>query len=266
MTVLPSRIHNYLRASRTLARGGATPGSIALFPVRRRLRHPRNQITLRNGATLSSPPDEPLLGLFEEVWVDRCYDVGDLPDGAIVDIGGHVGVFAVWAASRYPRARILALEPSSPMCRALRENVAVNRLGNVTVIQAACAGRSGEAVLYSRGVHAMNSLYSRDNYGSTFRPIEHASLITLDEVFQRFAVDRCVLLKLDCEGAEYEILFGAAAETLGRIDRIVMEYHVGLNEHVPEGLEQFLAARGFEVWRSPLLDEEGGYLHATRRR
>ena len=269
MIHLRGRIHNYLRAIRTLARGGATAGSIALFPVRRRLRRPRNQITLRNGATLTSPADEPLLSLFEEIWVNRCYAPEDLPaaaGGTIVDIGGHVGVFAIWAASRYPRARIVALEPCSLMCRALEENVAASRLSNVSVIHAACGGRSGEAVLYSRGVHAMNSLYSHDNYGSVFRPVERANLMTLDDVFRRFAVDRCPLLKLDCEGAEYEILFGASEETLARIDRIAMEYHVGLTEHAPEALGRFLSEWGFAVQRSPLLDEDGGYLHATRRR
>jgi len=252
---LGRRAGNYLRSSGMLARAGATLPSILLFPVRRRLRHPRNQIALRNGASLVSPPDEPLLGLIQEIWLDQCY-ADESPDstsgGVVVDIGAHVGVFTAWAATQYKGCRVVALEPSSRMCAALRENVAASRLRDVTVVQAACGARAGEATLYARGAEGMNSLHRKD--------------MTLDEVFHRFAIERCALLKLDCEGAEYDILFNAADVTLGRVERIAMEYHVGLAPGSPEGLRDFLDVRGFSVRYSPLADEEGGYLHAVRRR
>jgi FkbM family methyltransferase len=266
---LSRRAGDYLRASRMLARAGATLPSILLFPVRRRLTHPRSQIVLRSGASLVAPVDEPLLGLIQEIWVDRCYAV-DEPDtasgGVIVDIGAHVGVFTAWAATQYKGLRVVALEPSSRMCAALRENVAASRLNDVTIVQAACGAGAGEAALYSRGAEGMNSLYQKDNYGSAFRALETVQVVTLDEVFRRFAIERCALLKLDCEGAEYDILFNAADVTLARVERIAMEYHVGLAPGSPEALRDFLDGRGFTVRYSPLADEEGGYLHAVRRR
>ena len=269
MSGLYRRAGNYLQASRMLARAGATLPSILLFPVRRRLRHPRNQIALRSGASLVAPVDEPLLGLIQEIWLDGCYAAED-PDtmsgGVIVDIGAHVGVFTAWAATQYKGLRVVALEPSSRMCAALRENVAASRLHGVTIVQAACGARAGEATLYSRGAEGMNSLYQKDNYGSAFRSLETVRVMTLDEVFRRFAIECCALLKLDCEGAEYDILFNAADVTLDRVERITMEYHVGLAPGSPEALRDFLDGRGFTVRYSPLADEEGGYLHAVRRR
>lgn len=266
---LARRARNFLRASRMLARVGATLPSILLFPVRRRLGHPRSQIVFRSGVSLAAPVDEPLLGLIQEIWADRCYAVGE-PDapagGVIVDIGAHVGVFTAWAATHYKGLRVVALEPSSRMCAALRENVAASRLHDVTAVQAACGARAGQATLYSRGAEGMNSLYKTDNYGSAFRSLETVQVVTLDEVFSRFAIERCALLKLDCEGAEYDILFNAAGGTLARIDRIAMEYHVGLAPGCPQALQDFLEGRGFTVRYSPLADEEGGYLHAVRRR
>jgi FkbM family methyltransferase len=266
---LGRRAGGYLRSSGMLARAGATLPSILLFPVRRRLRHPRNQIALRNGALLVSPPDEPLLGLIQEIWLDRCY-ADESPDrtssGVIVDIGAHVGVFTAWAATQYKGCRVVALEPSSRMCAALRENVAASRLRDVTVVQAACGARAGEATLYARGAEGMNSLYPKDNYGSAFQSLETVRVMTLDDVFHRFAIERCALLKLDCEGAEYDILFNAADVTLDRVERIAMEYHVGLAPGGPKALRDFLDVRGFSVRYSPLADEEGGYLHAVRRR
>jgi len=240
---------------------------LVLFPLRRRGFQPRCQLDLKDGVSLTAPVDEPLLPMFRDIWMDRCYAPRDgrpLPSGTIIDVGANVGVFALWAATHYPGARILAVEPSPRSCRFLRENIARSRLDNVMVLQGACGGEPGDAVLYTRGPEAMNSLYARDNYGSHFRPLASTTVFTLDDLFAQFNIHTCSLLKLDCEGAEYEILFNAKAETLRRIESIAMEYHVGLNEHSGEELEEFLRAHNFDVKRLPLYDPEGGYLYAVR--
>ena len=100
--------------------------------------------------------------------------------------------------------------------------------------------------------------------GSAFREVARPAVTTLDELLRRLGVARCDLLKLDCEGAEYEILYGASEETLRAIDAITAEYHVGLNEHTVAELVRFLESRGFIVTSTPLLDPEGGYLYAQR--
>jgi FkbM family methyltransferase len=212
--------------------------------------------------------DERLLDLFGEVWISRCYTPAcfDVAAGdTVVDIGANVGVFTLWAASRDPHVRVIALEPSLRICDFLRRNVCANGLDNVTVIQAAAGGQKGEAILYSRGPEAWNTLYCRDNFGSMFRPLARTEVVTLDDLFDRFAVWKCSLLKLDCEGAEYEVLLNARPETLNRIGNIAMEYHVGLNEHSPEELVAFLESHGFAVECLPLIDQECGYLYARRR-
>lgn len=252
-----------------LLRAGATLPSILLFPLRRRLKHARNQIDLRSGASLVAPLDEPLLELIREIWVNRCYaaeESGTASEGVIVDIGAHIGVFTAWAAQKYKGLRIIALEPSSRMCAALRRNVAASGLRDVTILQVACGAHVEKATLYSRAYEAMNSLYATDSNGSEFSPLETVQVITLDEVFRRFSIERCALLKLDCEGAEYEILLNAADDTLARIDRIALEYHVSLAPGSPGALADFLTARGFTVRWSPGMDEETRYLHAARQR
>ncbi len=70
---------------------------------------------------------------------------------------------------------------------------------------------------------------------------------------------RVRLLKLDCEGAEWPILF--TTRTLDRIDAICGEYHLGEYPepfHVPgypafttEALERFLGKHGFRVVIEP---------------
>jgi FkbM family methyltransferase len=262
------RFGNRVKVASLLAGAGATSSSILLFPIRRRLRHPRCEINLRNGISIVSPPNEPLVSLVHEVWARRCYapaTVEAIPGATIIDVGAHAGVFALWAASTFPALRVIAVEPSAEMYRFLCLNIERNKLGNVSSLQAAVGGQRREAVLYHRGAAALNSLYTQDNYGSQFRPLERTQVVLLDDLFERFQVQSCPLLKLDCEGAEYEILFNTREETLQRIRQVAMEYHVGLNPHTPEEMMDFLASQGFKVVRLPLEDEEGGYLYATRQ-
>ena len=67
MNRLTHRIGSYIKTSGTLVRPGVTFSSLLLFPIKRRLSHPHNQIDLKNGISIISPPDEPLLTMFEEI-------------------------------------------------------------------------------------------------------------------------------------------------------------------------------------------------------
>jgi hypothetical protein len=52
--------------------------------------------------------------------------------------------------------------------------------------------------------------------------------ITLDSIFARHRIEKCKLLKIDCEGSEYEILLGARC--LDRVEYLAGEFHI--NEHL----------------------------------
>jgi FkbM family methyltransferase len=58
-------------------------------------------------------------------------------------------------------------------------------------------------------------------------------------------VDGCDLLKIDCEGAEFEILAGASDEALRRARRVVVEFHRTVGD--PNVLLERLAAAGFSA-------------------
>jgi len=266
MSSIVQRIKIRFEITRNLWRHGVRGGSIALYPIVRRLKG-RNELSFRNGFRLRSPREEPLLSLFHEVWVDRHYTIpgyvissGD----TVIDIGANVGTFTLWTANAAPGVRIIAVEPFAPTIEFLRKNLAESKVKNVTVIEACCGGNSGEAQLRLRGPAASHTIYRKDVYGSELPVIAQCRMITLDQLFSDHGVQRCDLLKLDCEGAEYEILFSASQDTLDRVQRIVMEYHTGMNEHTPEALAAELRRLGFEVQLLPLVDEEAGYLTATR--
>ena len=69
---------------------------------------------------------------------------------------------------------------------------------------------------------------------------------TLERIFLDNHVENCQLLKLDCEGAEYEILFDTSREILNRIQNISMEYHQ-VPEYTISDLTKYLKDIGFDV-------------------
>lgn len=266
MTALRTRVSGNFFTLATLLRNGVRFWSVLLYPFRRHL-HRDNRLTLRSGISITAANSEPLLHLFRETWVEGRYSIPNLSigkGGVIMDVGAHVGTFTIWAATKNPSARVIAAEPSPETLKYLRSNIEVNRLSNVTVVEAACGGSEGAVDLFSRGPLACNTVYRSDNYGSSFAAAGRVAMVTLDRLFSDFAVQHCDLLKLDCEGAEYEILYSAARNTLDRIEAIAMEYHTGMNEHDPRRLAEYLQQIGFNVDIKAPLDEEGGYLIATR--
>jgi hypothetical protein len=70
-------------------------------------------------------------------------------------------------------------------------------------------------------------------------------------------------LKLDCEGAEYEILMGAPAAVLERVDAVILECHRREGLSV-EDLVRHLAAAGFDVRAEPAGDGVHHYVSARR--
>jgi FkbM family methyltransferase len=257
---------------RTLRQARIRYRSICLYPIRRRGRNARCEVELEKGLSLVSGPDEPLINLIKEVFVDDCYRLAELqlrPGEVIVDIGANVGTFALAAARTFPQASIICVEPEASAHARLEHNVRHNGLSQIRMVHAACGGASGEQVLYARQLQmnapaALSTLYTTDNYGSRFAPIATVPVVSLDRLFSTYNIAACGLLKLDCEGSEYEILLNADLDVLYKIRRLAMEYHVGLTDHTPDELVNWLDGCGFAVERQPLLDEEGGYLYARR--
>ncbi len=77
------------------------------------------------------------------------------------------------------------------------------------------------------------------------------------DIFDTHHLETCDLLKLDCEGAEFEILYGAPASCLARINEIRLEYQVDPRKsgYDTDSLLAFMEEHGFAVTK---LDVEAG--------
>jgi FkbM family methyltransferase len=74
----------------------------------------------------------------------------------------------------------------------------------------------------------------------TARAADMIPSATLDTVFDALGLESCKLLKIDCEGSEYEILL--TTRSLERVEYLSGEFHFNdlllAQGHTPEGLRQ----------------------------
>ena len=90
--------------------------------------------------------------------------------------------------------------------------------------------------------------------------------ITLDQVLEQLSIPHFDYIKMDCEGAEYEILFNASPSTLQKIRHICLEYHDEVTRYSHDDLVRFFETSGFKVTRIPNpAHREWGLMYARRQ-
>lgn len=185
------------------------------------------------------------------------------PWRTVIDIGANIGTFAVLAARAAPGARVLCVEPAPDTAALLRRNVTMNGVeGRVVVDECAVAAVPGRASLVLSTQSSMRRLGTQGPAGDRTISVE---AVTLEEVFDRHAVDRCDFLKIDCEGAEFDLLRACPSSVLDRVDRIALEFHEWRLGDTAVELDRLLSSQGFHVERvHDTVDPDVGYLFADR--
>lgn len=141
----------------------------------------------------------------------------------LVDIGANKGLFSVFFGSQLKNFRMYSFEPHPHTFELLQKNIKHNHLEkNIKTFQK-CV--SGEPVASQTFFVARESFdYSMFNEYGTEEEVTVEN-ITLQEIMDQNDLEEIDLLKLNCEGAEYEILMKTPLEYLDRIAEIRMEYH-----------------------------------------
>lgn len=225
----------------------------------------------RNGLVLHSPPQVNLDFLFQEVWLEEIYSPPGFEiekDDTVIDIGANIGVFAAYAATFASNVNVIAFEPFPENAEWLRKNINDNNLSNVQVFEQAVTGVNEKRKLEISSSWVEHSLNGAiDEAGNTagktgqFLSIQCRSF---NDVMKN--VEKCDLLKIDCEGSEYEIFYHSSTETLNKIKRIVGEFHPR-DKHKNNGraLREFLESKNFDVCRFEIFSNETGVFCAKKR-
>ena len=170
-------------------------------------------------------------------------------DGVIVDVGANVGVTTITAAKIHPTLQIVSFEPVPTTYFLLYYNILLNEIpilnpnqlklggrAGVLPIHAALAGRDSESKVVRWSVQAsnmavVNSLQESDRLGKSFLRSIVRSISLEKYLSSHGGVDKCVrLLKMDCEGCEFETIpmMASFIRDRKRVRRFSAEVHQSL--------------------------------------
>ena len=165
----------------------------------------------------------------KEVLVDQEYAfladyLSGLSSPVILDVGAHIGTFALWVYSVVPNARIISAEADPRTWGVLQRNVAATSLkfAGWTAIHAAAHATDGETILLSEDGPSMSHRVSAE--GTLAVPS-----ISLEALLEKAAPGGGLadLVKIDIEGSE-EALLCVRPNLLKRVKALVIELHPGL--------------------------------------
>ena len=157
------------------------------------------------------------LDVLSEIGLDRIYaPAAEIPARTIVDLGANVGLATLFLLASHPEARVLAVEADPYLVARLRRNVSGLP---VTVVHAAACASDGERDLFRSDMHAWGN--SLDRLGDVQEAVR-VPAATISTLIDQAGFERVDLLKLDIEGAEWEIFDRGVPP---RIDVIIGEAH-----------------------------------------
>jgi FkbM family methyltransferase len=171
------------------------------------------------------------------------------PGSVFIDLGANEGYFSVIASQIVgPKGRVIAVEPQRRLQTVLQANFEANNCRNIEVLRVAVCASSGtvQMQMTSERNTGSTSLYRTTKYP---QKEEEVAGLTLSELLKQAETDRCDLMKVDIEGAEYDALTGGkdVLET-GAISNIVLEYHDSILERrgvSRRQLHEWILSRGY---------------------
>ncbi len=209
--------------------------------------------------------------IFGETYAE---DIDRVPvDGVVLDIGANIGMFTFRVKRYRPNATVLAFEPMPRTLEALRNNIELHELSNITVYPLALGSEEAsetEFTFYPQAPANSTRYPERKNYGTPLLDTSttvRVSVTTAASVLaQHPELTTIDLVKIDVEGAEAEVLAGLCDADWAKVRALVIEVD-DVNGRL-EQIRNLLTAKGYTVTanHAPLIPEEHGLyiVHAYR--
>lgn len=207
--------------------------------------------------TISSGHSTPLYETIAEVVDYDCYRLRELAPEALrgttlIDIGANVGVTTLCLA-QFPDVGVVSFEPDPTNRGRLKENVASNDASCVTVRAEAVAAANGTArLLRPPNEDVGGQLEGRDDSSAAEgRTVIDVVTLDLRGALERAGPANVGLVKIDCEGAEYDIVPQITPDVAARLPRLTFEVHERGPGRRPAEIRERLNALGYRLaWKS----------------
>lgn len=185
-----------------------------------------------SGQTVLVRPGTADQAVYDEVFIEKEYDLDYGEPKYIIDAGAHIGLTTVFFAAKYPSAKIVAVEPESSNFAMLLKNT--SSLRNVSCVNAG---------LWSKTTRLRILNTNSDTWGfrvSETQSAEGIPAIGVSDLMNMFDLPQIDVLKLDVEGSEKEVLTHAT-EWMSNVSTMIVELHDRFQPGCTEALESALS-------------------------
>jgi len=200
---------------------------------------------------------------FTHVWIIKEYskpgfEIND--KDIVIDVGAHIGLFSLFASQFCKKGKIFSFEPIKENFELLKKNIEINEITNITFFNEAISDKTSKMTLYQNEDEAGHSKFVK-----TSKSMEVNSK-SFKEFLDERKIDSYDLLKLDCEGSEYEIIESLPPNYFEKLKKIIIEYHLADTEpDLIKNLKLKLVNLSYKISIKPLFDDIG-FLYAKNEK
>ena len=210
------------------------------------------------------------LYILHEIWVNGCYNY-HLPTGRqhiVIDIGMNVGFASLFFNRTKRPLHIFSFEPFTPTYDQAVRNIENNRVSEEITTHNFGLGTVGTfEIEYSETHRGRMGIWGTKLIGEQIHStkkerIEVRSFKDSIEAIVNKYPDTPVVLKVDCEGAEYDIFTEISNDFLDRVILVMMEWHM----KGPQPFIEQLGQKGFIILSECENNPKAGMLYAFKNR
>ena len=181
------------------------------------------------------------VALFAEIFIFKEYNVdGEGEVKTIIDCGANIGLASLYFLSKYPGARIIALEPEAENYKLLQRNL--TNYPNVTCLKKGIWNKS--SLLKVTNTEKGNLAFMvEETTEDTIHTIEG---ISVADLMKEYGIKRIDILKVDVEGSEEQV-FLSNVDWLPKVGMIFCEIHESLKPGLVKKITSVFDS-GYEVF------------------
>ena len=196
---------------------------------------------------------------FTHVWLlgeynRQGFEIND--NDIIIDIGAHIGLFALFASQFCKNGRIYCYEPIKENFNLLLLNLQLNKINNVKPYNTAVSQQVGNVTIYLNEDESGHSMHVEGTKSI------RAESDSLKNIIDSNKLEKCDLIKMDCEGEEYNIIDSLPLDYFSKISKMCIEYHFADEKpHLVENLIKKLKAHSYDI-SSRRISKSIGFVYA----
>jgi FkbM family methyltransferase len=180
----------------------------------------------------------------------------------VIDIGAHIGLYTIISSKRVgANGKVVAIEADPSNFEMLNSNIKLNQLTNVIPLNYAVHSKETKVKLYLPGGESGFTKYNTimPNWINAQEKFVEVNANTLDYLLQLNEIrqEEVNWIKIDVEGAEFEVLKGATNVLSKSKDiAILMELHGPPHVYRPK-VEEFVNLYNFKIEFEKSYEENG---------